>query len=79
MATAVADDILENALQQPERDRARIAQALIASLDVVTDRKTDQAWQREIDERLGEIDGGVACLPWEEVRDRLYRNAHVKR
>jgi hypothetical protein len=22
--------------------------------------------------------GAVTCIPWEEVRDRLYRNAHVQ-
>lgn len=80
MGTAVADEILGNALKQPETDRARIAEALIASLDVPVDHKVDQAWQVEIDKRLREIDSGtVKCVPWEEVRDRLYRNANVPR
>lgn len=80
MTTAVADEILGNALRQPETARARIAEALIASLDVPADRDIDRAWQHEIDKRLGEIDSGaVRCLPWEDVRDRLYRNAHVHR
>ena len=79
MATAVADEILDSALRQPEKDRARIAETLIASLDVTVDREIEQAWQHEIDKRLGEIDSGlVKCIPWEEVRDRLYRNAHVQ-
>ena len=80
MTTAVADEILGNALRQPETDRARIAEALIASLDAQTDKEVERAWQREIDKRLHEIDTGtVKCVPWEEVRDRLYRNANVQR
>jgi putative addiction module component (TIGR02574 family) len=80
MSTAVADEILGNALRQPDTDRARIAEALIASLDVPADRDIELAWQTEIDRRLLEIDSGtVKCIPWEQVRDRLYRNADVQR
>jgi len=79
MTTAVADEILGNALRQPETDRAHIAEALIASLDTPADKKIEHAWQCEINKRIGEIDSGtVKCLPWEEVRDRLYRNADVQ-
>ena len=79
MPTAVANKILDSALRQPEKERARIAETLIASLDTETDPEIEQAWQREIDKRLGEIaSGNVKCIPWEEVRDRLHRNAHVQ-
>ena len=80
MNTAVADAILDSALKQSETDRARIAGALVASLDVPADREIERAWQYEIDRRLREIDSGaVKCIPWEDVRDRLYRNANVQR
>ena len=80
MAMEVADEILGNALRQPETARARIAEALIASLDAPADREIERAWQHEINKRLGEIDSGaVRCVPWEAVRDRLYQNAHVQR
>jgi putative addiction module component (TIGR02574 family) len=79
MSTSITDEILDKALQQPETERARIAEALIASLDDSTDRDIDLAWQTEIDKRLREIDNGaVQCIPWEEVRDRLFRNARVR-
>ena len=79
MTTAVANEILDSALRQPENERARIAETLIASLDAETDLQIEQAWQDEIDKRLGEIDSGaVKCIPWEEVRDRLNRNSHVQ-
>ncbi|WP_446009775.1 addiction module protein [Candidatus Electrothrix sp.] len=80
MITTDADKILSTALKQTETERARIAEALIASLDAPADREIERAWQLEIDHRLREIDSGVVkCIPWEEVRDRLYRNANVQR
>ena len=79
MTTAITNEILNSALQQPEKDRARIAEALIASLDIKTDSNIEQAWQQEIDKRLSEINNGiVTCIPWEEIRDRLYKNAHAQ-
>ncbi len=48
MSTAVTDEILGNALRQNETDRARIAEALIASLDIPADRDTEIAWQTEL-------------------------------
>ncbi len=78
MNTNIIDEILDNVLKQPETDRARIAVALIASLDAPADRGVELAWQTEIDKRLREIDSGVIkCISWEEVRDRLYRNSDV--
>ncbi|HEX9730801.1 MAG TPA: addiction module protein [Thermoanaerobaculia bacterium] len=45
---------------------------LIVSLDDDFDHDVELAWQQEIQRRLAEIDRGeVACVPWEEVRDRL--------
>ena len=78
--TSVADEILGSALAKSETDRAHIAEALIVSLDAQADGDVERAWRQEIDRRLHEIGTGtVKCVPWEEVRDRLYRNAHVRR
>lgn len=80
MSAIIADQILEKALRQPEKERARIAETLIASLDTTTDREVERAWQTEIDKRLREVDSGsVECIPWEQVKDRLYRNSHANR
>jgi putative addiction module component (TIGR02574 family) len=69
-----ADRLLSNALRQTDTERARIAEALIASLDAPMDEEVDRAWQIEIENRIREIDSGAAkSIPWEEVRDRLYR------
>ena len=80
MIKTEADRILSNALRQTDTERARIAEALIASLDTPTDEDIDRAWQIEIENRLRDLDSdAVKCIPWEEVRDRLYRNANVHR
>ena len=67
-------DILDRALQLPDRERARIAERLISSLDpaVESGSEVELAWQEEVERRLAQIDRGeVQCLPWEDVRDRL--------
>lgn len=80
MIKTEADRILSNALRQTDTERARIAEALIASLDAPVDENVDRAWQIEIENRIRNLDSGVArSIPWEEVRDRLYRNANVQR
>ena len=76
MSTTAVEKILDNALKQPETERARIAEALLASLEAPPARENRNAWQKEIDRRLNDIDSGaVMCTPWEEVKERLYRNA----
>jgi putative addiction module component (TIGR02574 family) len=80
MIKTEADRILSNALRQTDTERARIAEALIASLDASMDEDVDRAWQIEIEKRIRDLDSGVArSIPWEDFRDRLYRNANVQR
>lgn len=80
MIKTEADRILSNALKQTDTERARIAEALIASLDAPMNEDVERAWQIEIENRIRDLDSGAAqCIPWEEVRDRLYRNANVQR
>jgi len=79
MSINTVDRIIDQALQQPERERARIAEKLISSLDQTTDLDVELAWQREIGKRLKEIDSGaVECIPWEEVRNKLYEHANAQ-
>jgi len=75
----VAEEILEYALKRPDKDRAQIAEALIASLDTpIVDEDVELAWQQEIAKRINDVESGaVKCIPWEELRDRLRQNAHV--
>ena len=76
MNNNTVDGIIEQALKQPEKERARIAETLILSLDHTPDADVELAWQKEIGKRLKEIDSGkVQCIPWEDIRIRLYKNA----
>jgi len=48
-------------------------------LEQTTDFDVELAWQKEIGKRLEEIDSGaVECVPWEEVRKKLYENANAQ-
>ena len=79
MSTNTVNRIIDQALQQPEKERARIAEKLISSLDQTIDLDFELAWQQEIDKRLKEIDSGtVECIPWEDVRSKLYQNANAQ-
>jgi putative addiction module component (TIGR02574 family) len=54
------------ALTLPRRDRARLAQRLLESLD--EDSEVEQAWAAEVERRLDEHDRGqVQAIPGEEV------------
>ena len=67
------EEIIEKALELPDKDRAMIAERLIGSLDDVTlDASIELAWQNEIGQRMEQVDNGeVTCEPWEAVRDRI--------
>ena len=64
--------ILEEALKLPSKERAAVAEQLIQSLDPIQETEVEQAWQKEIQRRLTEIEKGETTpIPWEEVQDRL--------
>jgi putative addiction module component (TIGR02574 family) len=64
--------LLEEALKLTAYERAEVAEQLIASLDEVPDTDVEQAWQEEVQRRLGQIERGeVKTIPWEEVQKRL--------
>ncbi len=77
MNISCADNLIQETLSMPENERARIAERLIVSLHDQTSHKTDEAWHTEIERRVKEINSGeVQCIPWEDIRDRLYRNVN---
>lgn len=79
MSDITVEGIIDQALQKPEKERALIAERLISSLDNASDKDVELAWQKEIEKRLKEIDSGIVrCIPWEDVRERLYQNAHAQ-
>jgi putative addiction module component (TIGR02574 family) len=63
----------------PPKERAAVAERLIASLDTEMDWDVEIAWQQEVQRRIEEIDKGeVVCLPWEQVLERLRGNSRAK-
>ena len=64
--------ILEQALKLTAQERAAVAQQLIQSLDPVQETGVEQAWQEEIQQRISDVDNGIATtIPWEEVQRRI--------
>ena len=79
MSNITVEGIIDQALKKPEKERALIAERLISSLDSTNDKDVELAWQKEIEKRLNEIDSGIVrCIPWEDVREQLYKNAHAQ-
>jgi len=67
------NDVFQQAVQLPERDRATLAGLLIETLDPVSEPHVEAAWSEEIERRLAEIEGGtVELIPWENVRAELF-------
>ncbi len=63
-----ARELESKALRLSRRDRARLAQRLISSLDQETDRDAEKLWLAEAERRLGELKSGkVAGLPAQKV------------
>ena len=74
--TAGAKRLLEEALQLPTKERAKLAARLLESLDA-DDSDEDptqvaRAWEVEIERRVREVDEGKADLvPWDAFRREL--------
>jgi putative addiction module component (TIGR02574 family) len=67
-----AGEILKEALTLPSETRAALADSLWDSLDREVDADAEEAWRKEIQRRLTELDSGaVAAIPWFEARSRL--------
>ena len=66
-----ARDIEAKALRLPPKERARLAQRLISSLDPESDHDAEQAWLEEAERRLDELESGkVAGIPAEQVFEK---------
>ena len=67
------NDVFQQAVQLPERDRATLAGLLIETLDPVSEPDVEAAWSEEIKRRVAEIDAGtVELIAWEDVRAELF-------
>ena len=70
---ASAKDILRQALELKEEERAELASLLIESLDAPAEEGVEAAWAVEIERRMADLDSAAAkTLTWEEVRNKLH-------
>lgn len=66
-------ELIKEAAELPESDRATLAGAMLESLEPVPTPEVKAAWSREIERRVREIDtGAVELVDWEEIRAELF-------
>ena len=66
--TKPARELESKALRLPRRERARLAQRLISSLDSEPDANVDKLWLQEAERRLDELNSGkTSAIPAEKV------------
>lgn len=66
------DTILSAALSLSAKERAMLADHLLASLDAPNQKEIDEAWAKEAERRMREIDEGkVEAIDGELVMERL--------
>ncbi len=67
-----AAELLRDALALPPEGRAALIDSLIESLDQTIEEGAEEAWRREIEARLEQIDSGaVKLISWRDARQRL--------
>ena len=66
-----ADEVLKEALQLPEDERARVAAELLASLDPDVETRDGEAWIAEVERRAQAATDGLPGLGWDETRKRV--------
>ena len=65
-------ELLRDALALPPDARSALIDSLIESLDATVDEDAADAWKREIELRLRQIDeGSVELISWSVARRRL--------
>jgi putative addiction module component (TIGR02574 family) len=70
--TETAEALREALLKLPDEDRAQLAAELLASLDGPPDDEVEEAWNAEIERRIGEVESdSVKLVEWSDVRARL--------
>lgn len=74
------DELRDAALTLPTKERAKLAQDLLRSLDGPADPDVDAVWIKEIERRARELaDGSVRPVDWEIARTRIARRLRERR
>jgi len=73
------DDVLAEALRLSRRERARLAEELLASLEEPDDQVAE-AWASELERRSQQVASGeVQTIPWETVRQEIREELEKRR
>ena len=72
MSTLV-EELSARAKTLPAEDRARLAEELLDSLQEESDTAAEDAWDREIERRVAEIEAGAKLISAEEVHAEARR------
>lgn len=76
---ARAKDLLSEALELPEKDRADLAGRLILSLHPRAEADVEAAWAKEIDRRLDGFEERKArSRPWSTVKRSILKNQRAR-
>jgi putative addiction module component (TIGR02574 family) len=65
--TRSARELESKALRLPRRERARLAQRLISSLDAEANADVDKLWLQEAERRRDELKSGKVAIPAQKV------------
>lgn len=69
--------VLEEALTLPPAERAQLAERLLESLDISPDRKMDQLWAQEAEDRVDAFERGE--IKSVSIREVFNRTDNTKR
>jgi hypothetical protein len=69
--TTTAEDVLREALQLTEAERARVAAEILASLEPDVETRDEEAWIAEVERRAQAAIAGLTGLSWSETRARV--------
>jgi len=70
--TTLFEQVLASSKSLSADERAKLAHALIASLDLQQDDDAEQHWQKLAEQRVGEIEAGyVTAVSWQDIKKQL--------
>jgi len=69
-----SQQVIDDALSLPVEARVRLVDRLLESLNLPTHREVEEAWAKEVEHRISQVEKGEAeLIPGEEVFARLRR------
>lgn len=70
-------ELLKEALQLPDFERAQLVEQLLTTLEFEKDERVDEAWAIEVEKRALELSQGtVAPIIWDEVKEKALKRVN---